>query len=247
MSITLRIGRGIPSANADSTDQPARGGRYGETFTVGLPNTKHALADEGSYYTAVNPTQGTGIVSNITAAYSATASGFIYMRNTESVTAAAPKRIYLDYIKLMCSVVPGSAVVWQYQIILDYSTAARYTSGGAAPTLNNVNGDSANASVASVYWGPLLTVAGTSQRILCRGNLSTKIPVVYETNILTFGAMNMGGSAIAASGAAYSGRTEIGNPPIVLGASQNLVLFLYGYNNSATAYEAEVEMGWWER
>lgn len=245
MAGTVRVSRALPQATADTTDQSQRGGRYGETTINGFAS-KHSLAEEGSYYVATNPTPGTAIAASIAGAYSATASAYFYIRNTESASAAAPKRIILDYIKLITAVIPANAVEWTCLGELDFG-AARYTSGGSAITPVNVNTDVATASIATMYAGALTTVAGVTKRIVLHSQLGNKIPVVYDQYILTFGAPSMGGSAIAASGAAYGGRTEIGGPPIVIGPATNFVLFMWGTTASATASQYEFEVGWWER
>src|SRR5688572_12871346 len=90
--------RNQPSLSAEATQQQIRVGSRGEPYVIPLTAGTYPLADEGSYFTGVNPTPGTGIIHALTTAWSATAALFC-LRNTD---AEGAKRIYLDYVKLMC-------------------------------------------------------------------------------------------------------------------------------------------------
>ena len=112
--------RGLPSPQ---TDQKApvtnvRGGRYGEQYMLSLIPTKHVLADEGSYFIATNPTPGTALAYNIQAAYSDTVP-LLYIQNNDSKANPFAKRMYLDYIKLICSVVPASGTGARFAVKTD--------------------------------------------------------------------------------------------------------------------------------
>ena len=237
-----RVSRSLPQALPDGMDAPQRAGRYGEVLTAGLPRTKHVYADEGSYFVSTNPTIGTSIPHVVLAAFDDT-KPYIYLRNTEQAQNQQAKRIYLDYIKLLCKVVPASAVEWGYAGILDYA-AARYTSGGSAITPVNVNGDIVMPSIASLIVGAITAIAGQSARKVCRGRWRGVIPTIYDEYVLLFGGME-GGSSMAA--AAASGRSVSMCAPVVIGPGQNFYLNMFGTSNASTASEYEFEIGWWER
>jgi hypothetical protein len=237
-----RVSRGLPQPWPDTEEAPIRLGRYGEMITQGFPRSKHVYADEGSYYISTNPTIGTSIAHVVLAAFDDT-KPYIYLRNTEQAQNTQAKRIYLDYIKLLCKVVPASAVEWGYAGILDYAVA-RLTTGASQIIPVNANGDIVVPSVASLYVGANTCIAGTSARKVCRGRWRGVVPTIYDEYVIVFGAAEGGGSF---AGAAASGRCVSPAPPVILGPGQNFCLNLFGTSNAATAAEFELEIGHWER
>jgi len=246
MAETNRVSRSIPQATVDTNDASNRGGRYGEQYSAPLHSPRHYLADEGSYFIATNPTPGTAIaVTTSITTFAETAgavAGAMLFKNTESRTAASPKRIYLDYIKLVVLGVPTSATAWQYALVID-DNPVRYTSGGSALTPVNPNGDSSETSIATVYFGALTTAVTNNKRLVARGNLRGVIPTTFDTLVIVSGGVEGGGSAVSA---AASGRFVDNCPPIIVGPQQNLLLSLWGPSCAAAA-TFELEAGWWER
>jgi len=102
--------RAVPSPQSDQKAPVTnvRGGRYGEQYVLPLIPTKHLLADEGSYFIATNPTPGTALAYNVQAAFSDTVPLF-YVQNNDSKANPFGKRLYLDYIKLICTTAPASS------------------------------------------------------------------------------------------------------------------------------------------
>src|SRR5882724_8567682 len=86
------------------------------------------LADKGAYFISTNPTPGTPLAFAVNAAVSETAGYFLTIKNNE---AANGKRIYLDYLSLLCGVVPASATAGEMFVKLD---TAGWTSGGTQCT-----------------------------------------------------------------------------------------------------------------
>lgn len=246
MAGTGRVSKVLPQANAEASDAPLRAGRYGETYTVGPPTNKYALADEGSYFVATSVID-TPIQASVATVYSATASTFIFIRNTESTTASAPKRIYLDYIKLLVKTIPASAVELQYACHID-NGASTFTSTGTNITPVNTNGDITATSIVgtTMYVGACVTTARTNGRLVGRGRFKAFIPVTYDQYILTFGNVEMSGGALAASNAA-AGTSVVGGPPVIVAPGWNFTLSLYGTSWAASGGTFEVEIGWWER
>src|SRR3990167_8302108 len=88
---------------------------YGDLASYQTP--RNALADEGSYYTCLNPTTATTVAYGVVTAYVVTTQMFLIVN-------AAPvggRTIYLDYIKLRVTVAPASATNWKYAVDLDSS------------------------------------------------------------------------------------------------------------------------------
>jgi hypothetical protein len=246
MASTSTVSRALPQPGPDTIDKNNRAGRYGEQFVCGLPLNKYAMAEEGSYYITTNPTLGTPETGTASiTAYDATKS-FFYFRNTDSPTGAAPRRLYLDYIKLLLKVAPTGNAELEYAAILDYGTA-RYTSGGNKPTPTPASGDvTATSCVGATFVaGTLVTVAAVNGRTVGRGILCPFIPVIYDQYTITFGNVEMGQSAYKASATAV-GSFTVPNAPVVVGPGQNFVLTLFGASASG-APQFEYEIGWYER
>jgi len=111
-----------------------RGGRYGEQYVLPLIPTKHLLADEGSYFIATNPTPGTALAYNIQAAFSDTVPLF-YVQNNDSKANPFGKRLYLDYIKLICTTAPASSTGVRFALKTDpaiRTISTNNTTAGAA-------------------------------------------------------------------------------------------------------------------
>lgn len=228
--------RALPTANADGSQTQIRGGRYGEQHVLPIGNGVYPLAEEGSYYKAMNPTIGTAITYPVTAAFSATAGCAFLIRNT-SASSTGPN-IYLDYVRFTITVAPASSTSAQFAIVLD--PANRYTSGGTSLTPTSPNLSITPASVASVNVGTLTTTAASgSARNTSRGSFKAAIPVVGDSFTLNFGAVD----AVASN----SGTQQGG--PVVLGpnANHSMLVHLWFPANATTGASFEVDAGWWER
>ena len=247
MANTSRVSRSMPQPNVDTIDASTRGGRYGEQYVMPLYGPKHALADEGSYFVATNTTIGSAIATTCTITVFAETAGAVgavfMMKNSESRTAAAPKRIYFDYLKLLTAVVVTTGTSLQYALVLD-DNPVRYTSGGSAITPVNPNGDSSTVSIATLYFGGITTGVPNNRRTVGRGTLRGVINTVFDTLVIVSGAREGGGSAVSA---AASGRFVDSVPPIIIAPQQNLVMTLWAASYATTAAQWEFEMGWWER
>ncbi len=250
MADTSRVSRVLPQATADGSDASNRGGRYGEQIIAALGKPKYVYADEGSYFVITNPTPVTAIAvttSITTFAETAGAVGVgLLVRNSESASGSAPKRVYMDYLKLHVGGAPTSATAFYYALTLDYS-AVRYTSGGSEITPVNVNGDSSLSAVSTVYFGAITTGVPVDRRLVGFGILAGSIPLVKDSYILNFGG-DAGGTyvPIGAMSSPANRRIVIGAPPVVIGPGQNLCLTMWGASNAAAA-TFEFEGGFWER
>src|ERR1700674_1506549 len=89
-----------------------------------------ALADSANYYVAVTATPGTGqVTGNPTSLVSTTPALVVFNGGLLNV--------YLLYLKLGATVVGGGAAFHNYTHSVDQGN--RFTSGGAALTINNTN------------------------------------------------------------------------------------------------------------
>lgn len=245
VDLSVEIDRQRPDAESDSTSKTLRGARYGEAYVVPItPPTTHSLADEGSYQVALNPTPGTAIAFVVNTVVSETAGNYLYVKNNDSQGNSRCARIYLDYIRLICTTAPASATSGHFFLKVDNKD--RYTSGGTQITPTNVNIDTGTSTVSQMYVGALTTTAPSqSARLIGRGILRSVISVVNDEWVLKFGC-STDGASIGLAGATAQ-RMVIPCAPLMLGPQDNLCLQLWFPANATTAPQFEVECGWYER
>lgn len=235
------VNRVKPNKVADGANTPLRQTRYGELYTINMTQGTYAFADEGSYFKTTNPTVGTGLTATIQTSFAAT-NAFFNIRNTDS---AGGKRLYMDYITLICNTVPATATSMQLAVTLDNPVTVRYSSGGSALTAVNANMDDATATISNIHAGALtLTAASGSARTVARGVLRSAIPVVQDSIMIQFGAVqNVTGTLGGATAVATADDTG----PCIIGPGQDLNVHLWWPGNATTAGVWELEAGWWER
>lgn len=247
VGIQIEVDRDRPDAESDSTTKTLRGGRYGEGYFLNLWNSNHMLSDEGSYYTA-NGTPGTGIAFVVNTGVSETAGNYIYFRNTDTSGNGRSKRLYLDYIRLLCTAAPAAATAMHFFFKLDKLTriAAGGSVGGTTLSPTNTNGDAAVGSIGTINAGALTTLAPSSDaRLLSRGIMRSVISVVNDEFVFKSGGIE-GGSSVQLGGLVAQ-RHVIPVPPIVIGPGQNLALQIWCPGNAVTPPSFEVDAGWVER
>jgi hypothetical protein len=251
--ITSRI---LPAANQDSPqlDIPPRFGRYGESYVQSLVRKQHLLADEGSYFLTNNNAQSGILSSGATGFVATTPAAVIY--NTDSPTNPNYKRIYLDFLNLVTTVVGSAAsglVNLQGALYLDNGN--RYSSAGSEITANIIspNMDLSPKSIARVFFGAITATAATASaralsplRVIRPAVSGTVMDVVGETKWLNFGAVEgmLNGSMVAAN----ANFIQVPFPPVIIGPNQSALLYLWqnvGGTNVAATYAPE--LGWWER
>jgi hypothetical protein len=247
--------RSLPQAVPDTTETEPRYGRYGDQYNIGLMQDYYGLADEGCYFIATNPTPGTGIafgnVSGVSGASSDTVPGLIIQNIDQSPSGTVGKRIYLDYIKLICTAaVAGASASPFYQMMIKTdNTLSRYTSGGTLITPVNSNMDVGSPTISKVIFGtPTAAAASSAARLLARivGRGATLLPGINDTLIINFGSVekasgNQNLSQAAPAGLLYN------VPPVVLGPGSTMTLHGWTPATFTTVPSFEFEMGWFER
>lgn len=221
-----------------------RAGAYGEPFVQNIMSPMAVLADEGTYQIATSPTPGTGIAHAINTGVSETAGNFIYLKNNDSQGNDRYKRIYLNYIRLITTVVPAAGISGHFFIKVDNKD--RYTSGGTQLSPTNVNMDTGVGTVSQLWAGALTTTAPSpSARLIARGVLRSVIPVVNDEFIISSSFIEATGACLL--GGVIAQRMIVPVVPIILGPQNNMCLQLWFPSNAVTAPSFEVEMGWYER
>jgi hypothetical protein len=240
--MTMTVSRTLPAPRLPdgSAISNQRTNGYGDQLVVPIMEKMYPLADEGSYFVALNPTPGTGIAGHAAPTTFDNTKPFILIKN---VDAFGGKRMYLDYIKLVVTAAgtAGNTNFATHQL----DGGAGYTSGGSQLTTVSPNIDMAPSSIALIYAGAAVATAGTSPRTIASQNVRTVIPVVGDTYVFTFANQLPAFVGLPIEGTLICERA-IHVPPVVIGPNEWYKLVLWRASQSAAA-SYEVEMGWWER
>ena len=220
---------------------------------VNIWSSDHALADEGSFYVATNPTVSTTIamvtsVVDDAATQSSThaqASPLLYIQNRGVSTDPTAKTIYLKYLRL---IQPISSQAWtsatnvQYAMRVD--NTARYLSGGTAISPVNMNTNSSGATTALMYFGAnSVTIPSSSQRVVGRGQIQGTIPLPGDQWLFTFGDVTAPTNTLGASAIK---NITLPCGPVTIGPGWTFQLDIWA-TALAAAPAFEFELGYVER
>lgn len=237
------VARLRPQATPDGLIAQAshRLGPYGDVNAQLLNFTKHALAEEGSYFVCTNPTISTTVGFPVAASPSDTAPSF-HIANTAPVGGTY---IFLDYLRLLPTVAPASGTSARLMVKID--SALRTATAGATITPVNVNvgaNTAPQAVVTAATGGAAVTVpaASGSSRIVVNASLRSAIPVVLEEIVIGFG------QEITADGAPTTASRAGGAAgPVIIPPQCSAALHLFFPANAVTGLSAEYELAFWQR
>ena len=236
----MPVYRNVPPGGAFDNPGAVAQGRhtnYGDAHTLPLGLGRHNLADEGSYFTAITPTPGTGIVDGVVTTFVETTPSILIYNGTSN------KRLFLDFIRLTVTVAPVGGTRVRFTSTIDDGN--RYTSGGTALTINNVNMDSAvSSSGVSIYKGAITATAASGSRRVIADTIYRwgTIGIVGDVYEQVFGEPSTGTITPVATVSTFSK----GLPPVVLGPGDSFVQVQWEASQS-TAPTTAVEMGFWLR
>lgn len=244
--------RSLPTPLNQGEQGIARMSRYGEFMTRTVDRL--SLADEGAYFVAHNTTNDAsttlaGHAAPVLADADATMTKpFVFMRVPSGVT----KRVYLDFIdiEVVTAGANGTQACWAAQ--LD-TGATRRSSGGTELTLVNPNMQSSETSVFSgnllhLLGGAVVTGAeSASARDLGFGTLRPSIEIAGDRKIFVFGREPSFVGAMSDAAATAIRTSIVALPPVVLGATDQLLLALHGQASQSAAGVYKLRMGWFER
>lgn len=239
----IKTNRGRPGANTEGVESYLRAGRYGELSVQPMDWT--ALAEEGSFFTARNPTIDTVIVGHAAPTdLTVDTKPLLYVQNTR--TAAEGENLILKYLMLTVFE-PGTAgTVTGYKDEIEGGATDRLASAGTDLTIQNVNMASTRTASARIKFGaPVAAAAGSTRRILGQGYLRTVIDVVGDKILFVYGEPIMPLSSMIVGGTAV-GHTIVPRPPVILGPSDQYLLHFARASQSA-AVDYVVEMGFVQR
>lgn len=248
--IAGKTGRTLPTKIADATNQLLRVSSYGDIITQSIGDGMHAVADEGSYFKAINATIGTGIIHALTTSFSATAAIF----SISNGDAEGAKRIYLDYFRLTTgatAIAMTGATSIECAVTTD--TTVRFSSGGTTITPTNVNSDSSRATIATVNFGAVvLSAASGAARQVARAALPRRAaPALVTGDQIHFDFDSVGGPSVSVAGSATPATAPsifycpLG--PVVIGGGDSVNFHLWYPAGATTAPTYEFEIAWWER
>src|SRR5438876_435880 len=242
-----------PGASPDnpSTQVFARRGKYFDTYTHPLLMTKHGLADEGSYFSAQNPTPGTGIQLNANVTAFSDTNALFVVQNTNLASNALGASIYMDYLRLLLLATAPTATV-SMQFAFRKSTVSREPTTAANRTVLTASNMRASTGIASIGKYMSYTnagamtvpasVAGDVQ--LGRCSLVTGLGIAGDEYVVKFGGEDMapkiGLTAVRATDVA---RIVTHAPPIVIDPGEWLVVHMWWLTAATTAATFEFDMG----
>jgi hypothetical protein len=228
-------GQALPGIVSDNAYNAIRTDRRGAVYTHTLGKPVYAMADEGSYFYASNPTPGTGIAGIAATGAFSDAESLLLIKNDNT----DGKRVYLDWLKLRVTAAGTDGT--DHHFVSKIDSVARYTSGGSAITPVNVNMDSTATSGCTMYFGALVTTATTTARLVGNGVLRrATIVVAGDEFYFDFGGRVPAGTRTGtlAADSTTNVSTAVGHAPVVLGANQSFVLGVHAASQSAaTSYE----------
>lgn len=236
------VDRTMPHAELDGTDTDPRLSRYREQMVIPSVQTKHPLADEGSYFVCNNAQTGLATAAAPTA-FSAT-NPFILIYNGGAPSDDFAKRIYVDYIALITTAIGTAAANVQFAVTVDRGN--RYTSGGTDLTANikGINQSTSIGTVTRAYGGNITASAATANARTVVGNRFMKgaIPVAGDTYTVRFGTTDVC-DFIGVSTIVFT-TNNVG--PCVIGPDESFLLHLW-FTSQSAASSYQPEIGWWER
>jgi hypothetical protein len=194
------------------------------------------MADSANYYVAVTATPGTGQVTGNPTSLVATTPALVVFNG-------GLLNVYLLYLRLSSTVVGGGAATKNFTHQVDQGN--RFTSGGAALTINNTNIMSGSKSSVQANFGAI-TAPAASANVRSIGNdwfrvaLADVVGDVYE---FQYGAA--AGAAVGSSPATVANFVHAA-PAIVLQPQSSYLLNIWSATFSA-GITFEVELGFCEK
>ncbi len=243
--IYVRDSRALPQqVSGDGENGVARGSRYGDVSVQSIHGSKlDALADEGSYFVATNPTPGTGIAGIAAADGLDDLEALIFLRNG----ASNDKRIHLDYIWLTVTAAGTNGTNFAFAMKGDKGNS-RYSSGGSAITPVNPNMVEARTSgIDTLRFGAVVPTAATSEaRLIHHGSLRTLIKVIGDKYLFKFGDSSPGVISGIPLDGTLQASINIPCPPVILGAGDSFLFHEFSASQTVAA-SYQFTMGFWVR
>lgn len=154
----MAIARDLPGTNADGAGTPSRAGIDLSAYVLPLTGKELFTADEGSYFTAVSATPGTGIIGHAAPTTFDETKPYLTLYNSGS------KRIYPQFLRLYETVASVGGARMQFTICTDAGN--RRASAGTAMTVSKARLGATASSSATVFQGAVVASAATGSRVI---------------------------------------------------------------------------------
>ena len=235
-----------PASGAEDATKPVRTNKKGEQIVAPSGDMLTRVCMDGTYFSAVNPTMGTGIAASVQATFVAT-NALAVIRNMDTTALPTGKQVQLDYMRLICTAAGTGTTAMDMAIVIDPSN--RYSSGGTAltQTAPRRSGPTTTA-IARVDFGAVTcAAAGGSARTVSRLKLKHAALVVGDEFFIAFGGRRGGGPFALNGAAAASYEYSVGPVSLDPSATANSCVFHVWYAGVSAAPSFECEFGLWER
>lgn len=229
--------RGTPNADGSSAVTPTRTGPHDEAYILPVGLGRQTLAEEGSYFTAMNPTIATEIVGHVAPAIADEGTkSLLYVRN-----ASTTKYITIDQVHLRVETVNASASDIYFSVVTTANEVSR-DSGGTAITPVNARSDQPLSSEATIYFGAVVNTP-SAPKLHSRTLLRQAIGVTEDRYYFQFGGIYTAGPAYVATISDLY-RTL---PPLVLAPGGEMLFCEVNPSGAVTGATYEFMLGYWER
>lgn len=220
---------------------PSRADGYLSAWTLPVSGKTFGSVVEGTHFTAISPTSGTGLLGHAAPTTFDETKAFIYLYN------AGTKTIYPQSLILTETAASVGGTTGGLRIVPVIDFGNRYLSGGSALTVSNNNSASSNATGATPLFGgaALLSANTASHRVF--GDIvfrQTLIDIIGDKFTIVFGATSATGNvaSLVATLAEFSTVTV----PLAIGPGASLGLHIWRASMS-TGPTLEIQLDWVER
>jgi hypothetical protein len=237
----MSVARKLPGASADSSTtatQPSRTGTYGEAYVTPITSKELLAAGEGSYFTALTPTPGTGVVSGVVTTNVAT-TPYLVFYNGNSANGPC---IYPQYLRLYVTVASTNSTGVNITWYLD--NINRWTSGGTALTTASTLSGGTTASNLTAHIGVLVSPAASANQLVAHTRIRGTIDVVEDLYEFTFGTPGHGAAAGSRAATVTNFHTQL--PAVCIQPGHSLVAIEWAGSQSV-GITCMAEFGYLER
>lgn len=220
----MAIALALPGTNADGAGTPARADNYMGAMVSPLTGKELFSAAEGSYFTAVSTTPGTGVIGH------AAPTTFDELKPYITLFNGGSKNIYPQFLRMYETVVSTAAARVQFTICTD--TGNRRASAGTALTIAKAKLGGAVSSGAVGFQGAVVASAATGARVIhdhvvFRGT----IDVVEDCYEIVFGGLGGGNSTASRASTVVDASRTVG--PVCLEPGNTLLIHQWAATQSA--------------
>ncbi len=219
---------------------------------LGTYPSRQLSSGVGSYFTATNPTAGTGVQYALKTAFSTTANGLFTISNGNPLTNG--NKIYLDTLRLMMT---GTAPTATLSMVLHFWTEAGIvapSAGNAVITAVSPNAGTANSATGATVnfftGNAAMTIPAAvgARRFQGATALPTNLGITGDTYVVQFGAMPASANTplTAARGSTASASIIGDAPPIVIPPGYTAIASMFWLTQATAGAFFEYNLSYFE-